>query len=153
MYSHLITSGLTVGFGGSMGLESPMVSTGSAIGSNFGKSYNLSYKDRTILLACGAAAGIGAAFNSPIAGVLFAVEVLLTDISASALIPLIISAACGTAFKNYFAGGCPPFLHAPTAVQLLQRSVLRNPRPSCRVPFPLLYPNVYMGGFENEGRW
>lgn len=95
MYSHLITSGLTVGFGGSMGLESPMVSTGSAIGANYGRSYKLSYKDRTILLACGAAAGIGAAFNSPIAGVLFAVEVLLTDISAAALIPLIISAACG----------------------------------------------------------
>lgn len=95
MYSHLITSGLTVGFGGSMGLESPMVSTGSAIGANYGRSYHLSYKDRTILLACGAAAGIGAAFNSPIAGVLFAVEVLLTDISAAALIPLIISAACG----------------------------------------------------------
>ena len=95
MYAHLVTSGLTVGFGGSMGLESPMVSTGSAIGSNYGRSYNLSYKDRTILLACGAAAGIGAAFNSPIAGVLFAVEVLLTDISAAALIPLIISAACG----------------------------------------------------------
>lgn len=95
MYSHLITSGLTVGFGGSVGLESPMVSTGAAIGSNYGQMYNLSYKDRTILLACGAAAGIGAAFNSPIAGVLFAVEVLLTDISAAALIPLIISAACG----------------------------------------------------------
>lgn len=95
MYSHLITSGLTVGFGGSMGLESPMVTTGSAIGSNYGRTYGLSYKDRTILLACGAAAGIGAAFNSPIAGVLFAVEVLLTDISAAALIPLIISAACG----------------------------------------------------------
>ncbi len=95
MYSHLITSGLTVGFGGSMGLESPMVSTGSAIGSNYASTYNLSYRDRTILLACGAAAGIGAAFNSPIAGVLFAVEVLLTDISAAALIPLIISAACG----------------------------------------------------------
>ena len=95
MYSHLITSGLTVGFGGSMGLESPMVSTGAAIGSNYASTYSLSYKDRTILLACGAAAGIGAAFNSPIAGVLFAVEVLLTDISAAALIPLIISAACG----------------------------------------------------------
>jgi CIC family chloride channel protein len=95
MYSHLISSGLTVGFGGSMGLESPMVSTGAAIGSNYGRSYGLSYKDKTILLACGAAAGIGAAFNSPIAGVLFAVEVLLTDISAAALIPLIISAACG----------------------------------------------------------
>lgn len=95
MYSHMITSGLTVGFGGSTGLESPMVSTGSAIGSNFGSKYNLSYKDRTILLACGASAGIAAAFNSPIAGVLFAVEVLLTDVSAAAFIPLIISAACG----------------------------------------------------------
>ncbi|MBL0742956.1 chloride channel protein [Chryseolinea lacunae] len=95
MYSHLVTSALTVGFGGSTGLESPMVSTGSAIGSNYGRMYNLSYKDRTILLACGSAAGIAAAFNSPIAGVLFAVEVLLTDVSAAAFIPLIISAACG----------------------------------------------------------
>ena len=72
-----------------------MVSTGSAIGSNYAQAYNLSYKDRTILLACGASAGIAAAFNSPIAGVLFAVEVLLTDVSAAAFIPLIISAACG----------------------------------------------------------
>jgi chloride channel protein, CIC family len=95
MYSHMITSALTIGFGGSTGLESPMVSTGSAIGANFGRKYNLSYKDRTILLACGASAGIAAAFNSPIAGVLFAVEVLLTDVSATAFIPLIISAACG----------------------------------------------------------
>jgi len=95
MYSHMITSALTVGFGGSTGLESPMVSTGSAIGSNYARTYDLSYKDRTILLACGASAAIAAAFNSPIAGVLFAVEVLLTDISATAFIPLIISAACG----------------------------------------------------------
>jgi CIC family chloride channel protein len=95
MYSHLVTSAFTVGLGGSMGLESPMVSTGAAIGSNYGRSYNLSYKDRTILLACGASAGIAAAFNSPIAGVLFAVEVLLADVSASAFVPLIISAASG----------------------------------------------------------
>jgi chloride channel protein, CIC family len=95
MYSHIATSALTVGFGGSLGLESPMVSTGAAIGSNFGNAYQLSYKDRTILLACGAASGIAAAFNAPVAGVLFAVEVLLTDVSASAFIPLIVSAACG----------------------------------------------------------
>ncbi|MGC1241186.1 MAG: chloride channel protein [Chryseosolibacter sp.] len=94
-YSHMISSALTVGFGGSMGLESPMVSTGSAIGSNFGTTYKLGYKERTILLACGASAGIAAAFNSPIAGVLFAVEVLLADISTAAFIPLIISAASG----------------------------------------------------------
>lgn len=94
-YAHIVTSGITVGFGGSVGLESPMVSTGAAIGSNFGTAYKLSYKDRTILLACGAAAGIAAAFNSPIAGVLFAVEVILAEVSAAAFIPLIVSAASG----------------------------------------------------------
>jgi chloride channel protein, CIC family len=94
-YSHVITSALTVGFGGSVGLESPMVSTGAAMGSNFGRIYKLSYKERTILLGCGAAAGIAAAFNSPIAGVLFAIEVILTDVTAAAFIPLIISAASG----------------------------------------------------------
>ena len=94
-YAHLVTSAFTVGMGGSLGLESPMVSTGSAIGSNYGRAYQLSYKERTVLLGCGAAAGIAAAFNSPVAGVLFVIEVLLTDITASAFIPLIISAACG----------------------------------------------------------
>lgn len=93
MYSHIITSAVTVGFGGSAGLESPIVTTGSSIGSNFAKTYQLIYKDRVLLLACGAAAGIGAAFNAPIAGVLFALEVLLVDASISAFIPLIIAAA------------------------------------------------------------
>jgi CIC family chloride channel protein len=95
MYSHVITSALTVGLGGSTGLESPIVSTGAAIGSNYARAYTLNYKERTILLACGAAAGIAAAFNAPIAGVLFAIEVVLTDISLTAFIPLIIAAACG----------------------------------------------------------
>lgn len=99
-YSHMITSALTVGFGGSMGLESPMVSTGSAIGANFGTTYRLSYKERTILLACGASAGIAAAFNAPIAGVLFAIEVLLAEVSSAAFIPLIISAASGALLSN-----------------------------------------------------
>ena len=94
-YSHLVTSALTVGFGGSVGLESPMVSTGSAIGSNYGNYFHLSYKDRTVLLACGAAAGIAAVFNSPVAGVLFAIEVLLTDVTVAAFIPIIIAAASG----------------------------------------------------------
>ncbi|WP_089317680.1 chloride channel protein [Pontibacter ummariensis] len=96
MYFHVITSALTVGFGGSAGLESPIVVTGSAIGSNYGREYHLNYRDRTLLLASGAAAGIAAVFNAPIAGVLFAIEVLLTDISISAFIPLIIAAVVGT---------------------------------------------------------
>jgi CIC family chloride channel protein len=95
MYAHIFSSAVTVGFGGSVGLESPMVSTGAAIGSNFGRVYQLTYKQRTILLACGAAAGIAAAFNSPIAGVLFSIEVLVADASAAVFIPLIVSAACG----------------------------------------------------------
>jgi CIC family chloride channel protein len=100
MYGHVVTSALTVGFGGSTGLESPIVSTGSAIGSNYGKTYRLSYKERTILLGCGAASGIAAVFNAPIAGVLFAIEVLLTDVSVSAFIPLIIAAASGALLSN-----------------------------------------------------
>lgn len=95
MYAQIITSSLTVGLGGSAGLESPIVITGAAFGSNFAQKYKLSQKDRILLLACGVAAGIGAAFNAPIAGVLFAIEVVLTDVSISAFIPIMISAATG----------------------------------------------------------
>ncbi|MCX6149097.1 MAG: chloride channel protein [Ignavibacteriales bacterium] len=95
MYSHIITSAITVGFGGSAGLEAPIVVTGSAIGANYGRVNLLSYKERTLLLACGAASGIAAVFNAPVAGVMFALEVLLTEVSISAFIPLIISSAVG----------------------------------------------------------
>ena len=100
MYSHIFSSALTVGFGGSAGLESPIVTTGSAIGSNYARTYKLTYRDRVLLLACGASAGIAAAFNSPIAGVLFSLEVMLADVSISAFIPLIIAAAVGALCSN-----------------------------------------------------
>ncbi len=95
MYSHIITSGITVGFGGSAGLESPIVNTGAAIGSNYSKRYKLSYRERTLLLAAGVSGGIAGAFNAPIAGVLFALEVLLIDINLTAFIPLLIASASG----------------------------------------------------------
>lgn len=100
MYAQIITSSLTVGLGGSAGLESPIAITGAAFGSNYAQAYKLSYKDRTLLLACGVAAGIGAAFNAPITGVLFAIEVLLTDITITAFIPIMISAATGAIVSN-----------------------------------------------------
>lgn len=95
MFSHVITSAITVSFGGSAGLEAPIVVTGSAIGSNYGRVNKLSYKERTLLIACGASAGIAAVFDAPIAGVMFAIEVLLTEMSISNFVLLIIAAVCG----------------------------------------------------------
>jgi CIC family chloride channel protein len=100
MYAQIITSSLTVGLGGSAGLESPIVITGAAFGSNFAQKYRLTQKERILLLSCGVAAGIAAAFNAPIAGVLFAVEVILTDVGIAAFIPIIISAATGALVSN-----------------------------------------------------
>ena len=94
-YLHVITSSVTVGLGGSVGLEAPIVATGSAVGSNLARISDLNYQERTLLIACGAAAGISAVFNAPIAGVIFAVEVLLVETVVSYFIPLIISSVVG----------------------------------------------------------
>lgn len=94
-YLHVVTSSVTVGLGGSVGLEAPIVATGSAVGSNVSRISDLNYQERTLLIACGAAAGISAVFNAPIAGVIFAVEVLLIETVVSYFIPLIISSVVG----------------------------------------------------------
>jgi CIC family chloride channel protein len=100
MYSHMVTSAVTVGFGGSVGLEAPIVITGSAVGSNIARIFLLSQKERVVLLACGAAAGIAAVFNTPVAGVLFAMEVLLAEFSIPTFIPILIASASGAVISR-----------------------------------------------------
>lgn len=95
MYSRMVTSAITVGFGGSVGLEAPIVVTGSAIGSNLARLFHLGYKKRTVLLGCGAAGAVSAIFNSPVTGVIFAMEVILTEVKISRFIPLLIASVCG----------------------------------------------------------
>nr|WP_255647426.1 chloride channel protein [Fulvivirga sedimenti] len=96
MYSRMITSAITVGFGGSVGLEAPIVVTGSAIGSNIGRLMHLNSKKRSLLIGCGAAGAISAIFNSPIAGVIFSLEVILTDVTVAMFIPVLIASVCGS---------------------------------------------------------
>jgi CIC family chloride channel protein len=92
-YGHIFSSALTIGFGGSAGFEAPIVATGSAIGSNIARYFKIAENERALLLASGAAAGISAIYNAPIAGVLFAIEVLLVDMSVTAFIPLLLASA------------------------------------------------------------
>jgi CIC family chloride channel protein len=94
-YNHIFTSGITVGFGGSAGVEAPIVATGAALGSNVADFVQLRLKDRNLMLACGIAAGIASSFNAPIAGMLFAVEVFLVDISLASIVPVMLASATG----------------------------------------------------------
>lgn len=91
MIASVVTSSITVGFGGSVGLEGPTVSTGAAIGSNVGRILRLDYRRITLLVGCASAAAMSAIFKSPIAAIIFALEVLMLDLTMAALVPLLIS--------------------------------------------------------------
>ncbi len=112
IHSQIVTSALTVGFGGSSGLEAPIAYSGAAIGSNVGRFFGLSYKEVTMLLACGAAAGISGAFNSPVAGMVFAIEILLPEFSIPILIPLLLSSAMAAVISKALYS--EPLFHTST---------------------------------------
>ena len=102
MFSSMLGGILTAGFGGSVGLESPIISSGAAIGSNLGRIFHFNYKTVTLLLACGSSGAIAAIFNTPIAGVVFALEVLLLDLTRFSLIPLLMASVSGTMVTTIF---------------------------------------------------
>ena len=101
-YSQIITAAITVGFGGSTGLEAPIATSGASIGSTLGRFLGLNYRETTLLLACGAASGIAGAFNTPIAGIIFAIEILLPEFTIPAFIPLLLSAATAAVVAQLF---------------------------------------------------
>jgi hypothetical protein len=104
MYASLIASSITIGFGGSVGAEGPIVYTGAAIGSNVGQAFRLSPKVLMILVGCGAAAGIAGIFRAPIAGMLFTLEVLMIDLTGMTVMPLLFSSIAGATVAYVLEG-------------------------------------------------
>ena len=103
-YSSIVSSTMTIGFGGSVGAEAPIVLTGAAIGSNIGQFFRMNYKTLTLLIGCGAAGAIASIFNAPLAGLVFTLEVLMLDLTTASIIPLLISAVSATTVSYFFLG-------------------------------------------------
>lgn len=103
-WSSLIASGITIGFGGSVGAESPIVMTGSAIGSNLGSFFKMEKKVMMLLIGCGAAGAVSGIFKAPIAGLVFVLEVLMLDLTMSSLLPLLISSVTAATLSYLLMG-------------------------------------------------
>lgn len=109
MWSSIVTSAITIGFGGSVGAEAPIVYTGAAFGSNLGKRFHLSNRSITILVGCGAAGAVAGIFKAPMAGLMFTLEILLFNISMSSMVPLLVSTLTATMVSYLFVGSATPF--------------------------------------------
>lgn len=104
MYASLLTSMFTVGFGGSVGLEGPTVSTGSAIGSNLGRLMHVNFKQRIVLISCATAGAIASIFNAPIAAIIFTIEIFSLDLTFASLIPLLLASVSGAVTSIFIQG-------------------------------------------------
>ncbi len=103
-WSSMVASSLTIGFGGSVGAEAPIVLTGASIGSNLARIFRLNYTYITLMIGCGAAGAVSGIFNAPIAGIVFTLEVLMLDLTMVYLVPLLISAVTAAVISNLFMG-------------------------------------------------
>jgi len=126
-WSSVIASAITIGFGGSVGAEAPIVLTGSAIGSNLGQLFHMDRKMLMTLVGCGAAGAIAGIFKAPIAGLVFTLEVLMIDMTMSALLPILVSCVTATVFTYIFRGDAALFsfhLDSEWSVQRIPACVL-----------------------------
>ena len=126
-WSSVIASAITIGFGGSVGAEAPIVLTGSAIGSNLGKIFRLDNKTLMTLVGCGAAGAIAGIFKAPIAGLVFTLEVLMIDLTMASLLPILVSCVTATCFTYIFSGNAVMFsftLDSDWTVERVPASIL-----------------------------
>lgn len=126
-WSSMVASGITIGFGGSVGAESPIVMTGSAIGSRMGRWFNLDHRTLMILVGCGASGAVAGIFKAPIAGLVFTIEVLMIDLTMSSLVPLLISCASATCVSYFLSGSAPMFtfdVNDPFIVERVPATIL-----------------------------
>ncbi|WP_077195778.1 chloride channel protein [Prevotella ihumii] len=104
-WTSIVASAITIGFGGSVGAEAPIVLTGSAIGSNLGRLFHMDKRTLMLLVGCGATAAVSGIFKAPIAGLVFTLEVLMLDLTMASLLPILISSVTATCFSYFFTGG------------------------------------------------
>lgn len=126
-WSSVLASAITIGFGGSVGAEAPIVLTGSAIASNLGQLFRLNNKQLMLLVGCGAAAAIAGIFKAPIAGLVFTIEVLMIDLTMASISPILISAVTATCFSYILMGDEKLFsftLENPWAVERVPSNIL-----------------------------
>lgn len=121
MYASLVASSITIGFGGSVGAEGPIVYTGAAIGSNVGQAFRLGPKVLMILVGCGAAAGIAGIFRAPIAGMLFTLEVLMLDLTGATVMPLLVSSIAGATVAYIMEGYSAEFFFSQSEPFMISR--------------------------------
>ena len=121
MWSSVIASAITIGFGGSVGAEAPIVLTGSAIGSNLGKAFKMDNRTLMLLVGCGAAAAIAGIFKAPIAGLVFTLEVLMIDLTMASLLPILVSAVTAVLFSYLFNGSDSLFQYTMSDGWMIER--------------------------------
>lgn len=151
VYTSIVASSLTIGFGGSVGAEAPIVLTGSAIGSNLGRFFNVEQKYLMLLIGCGAAGAIAGIFKAPIAGLVFVVEVLMLDLTTFTVLPLLVTSVTAATLSYLTMGTRAMFNYAHTDAFLFER-----------IPYVILlgifcglvslYFTRAMGWFENQFR-
>lgn len=121
MYTSIIASSITIGFGGSVGAEAPIVLTGSAIGSNLGRFFRIEQRYLMLLIGCGAAGAIAGIFKAPIAGLVFVVEVLMLDLTMTTILPLLVTSVTAATFTYVVSGTGAMFQFAHAEPFLLER--------------------------------